>query len=115
MFIAYAVVAILLALGLLGSAQAKLTKKPQIVEGFGKLGVPPSWFPALASAEIAGAVGLVVGLWVVALGIAASIGIILYFVGAVSTHLRAHDRRLAPPVLMGLIGVAALTLRILSL
>ena len=115
MSVAYAVVAIALAAALVMSATAKLTRQPRIVEAIAGLGVPVSWFPPLAAAEIAGAVGLVVGLWVPAVGIAAGIGVVLYFVGAVTFHVRANDRELAAPVVLGLLAVAATVLRILSL
>ncbi|MFJ9249128.1 DoxX family protein [Streptomyces sp. NPDC101776] len=60
--------------------------------------------------------GLVVGLWWGALGIAAAVGLTLYFVGVVGAHLRVGDSKGSPPAgvlalvavgLMGL-GVAAL-------
>jgi DoxX-like family len=57
---------------------------------------------------------LLVGLWVPAIGVAAAIGVILYFIGAVSFHVRAHDTGLVPPVVIGLLGVAALVLRLAS-
>jgi DoxX-like family len=55
-----------------------------------EVGVPRSWLPALGTAKLAGAVGLVIGLvGLPALGIAAAGGLVLFFVGAVVTHLRA--------------------------
>ena len=45
----------------------------------------------MGAVKLAGAAGLVVGLLGLrALGIAAAVGLILFFVGAVVTHLRAH-------------------------
>ena len=56
-----------------------------------EVGVPRSWLPALGAVKLAGAAGLVVGLLgVPALGVAAAAGLVLFFVGAVVTHLRAH-------------------------
>jgi hypothetical protein len=56
-----------------------------------EVGVPRSWLPALGAAKLAGAAGLVVGLLgLPALGIAAGVGLVLFFVGAVATHLKAH-------------------------
>lgn len=112
MFVATVVVSVLLALAALGSGMGKLTKQPKIVESLTGLGVPSSWFPFLALAEIAGAVGLLVGLGVAPLGIAAAIGLIAYFVGAVLTHIKAKDKNFAPPAVLALIAVAALVLRI---
>lgn len=54
------------------------------------VGVPRSWLTALGAAKLAGAIGLVVGLLVMpGLGIAAAVGLVLYFVGAVLAHIRA--------------------------
>jgi hypothetical protein len=115
MYIAFVVIAVLLAVALLGSAAGKLTKQPKVVETIGGLGVPLSWFPRLALAEIAGAVGLIIGLWIPALGIAAGVGIVLYFVGAVIAHVRAHDSGLAAPVVLGALAAAVVVLRSLTL
>lgn len=115
MFIATVVVSVLLALAAIGSAAAKLTKNPKVVENLTKVNVPMSWLPRLAVAEIAGGVGLLVGLAVPAIGIAAAIGLILYFVGAVITHVKASDKELAPPAMFALLGVAALVLRIVTM
>src|SRR5713101_3977743 len=69
----------------------KLARSPQMVELIGGLGVPLSWFPWLATAEFAGAVGLVVGFFVAPIGIAAGVGLVLYAAGAITTHVRAGD------------------------
>jgi hypothetical protein len=72
-------------------------------------------FPVLAASETAGAAGLIIGLWFAPLGIAAGVGVVLYFTGAVITHLRAHDREFASPLVMGVMGAGAVALRLLSL
>lgn len=82
---------VLLALALLVSAAAKLRRVPQLVDGLTSLGVPLGLFPFLAACEIAGAGGLLIGLWYPPLGITAAIGLVLYFVGAVGAHLRNSD------------------------
>lgn len=53
-------------------------------------GVPRSWWPWLSAAKAAGALGLLVGLLVPAVGVAAGIGLVLYFIGAEITVLRAR-------------------------
>jgi uncharacterized membrane protein YphA (DoxX/SURF4 family) len=116
MSIAYGVTAVLLALLLLVSAAAKLARRPKgVVDGFIALGVQPGALPLLAACEIAGAVGLVLGLWYPPLGIAAAIGVVLYFVGAVGAHLRKNDfKGLPSPSVLLAIGAAALVLRVVS-
>ncbi|MGW0754356.1 DoxX family protein [Streptomyces sp. NPDC002587] len=114
MFIAYAVVGGLLALVLATSATLTLQRNDQIVASMHKVQVPDSWLPRLATLKAVGAIGLVAGLWITPLGIAAAIGVTLYFVGAVIAHLRAGDFELAPAAALTAIAAAALTLRVLS-
>ncbi|MDX2562563.1 DoxX family protein [Streptomyces sp. NPDC005389] len=114
MFIGYVVVAALLALALSASAFLTFTRNPQIVGNMTKLDVPESWLPRLATLKAAGALGLLAGLAVPALGGAAAIGVTLYFIGALITHLRAKDYEVAPVVVITLLAIAALVLRTAS-
>ncbi|WP_411075425.1 DoxX family protein [Streptomyces sp. cmx-4-7] len=114
MFISYAVVAVLLTLGLLASAFATLTRNPRVAGIMTGLGVPESWFPWLAAAKAAGAAGLLVGLAVPALGVAAAVGVVLYFIGALVTHLRVKDYEIGAVVVLALVAAAALILRVAS-
>jgi hypothetical protein len=63
---------------------------------------------------VAGALGLIIGLWVPALGVAAGVGVVLYFIGAVVAHLRADDSNIGPALALGLVAVAAVVLRLIS-
>jgi hypothetical protein len=115
MSLAYGIVGIALGLMVLFSAYAKLTRNQQLVDGLTGLGVPLGMFPFLAACEIAGAAGLVIGIWWAPLGIAAAVGLVLYFVGAVGTHLRKSDfKGTTNAAVMLLASVAVLILRILS-
>ncbi|MCX5608054.1 DoxX family protein [Streptomyces sp. NBC_00047] len=114
MFIAYAVVGGLLALVLTASATFTLQRNDQIVASMRKVQVPDSWLPRLATLKAAGAIGLVAGLWFTPLGIAAAIGVTLYFIGAVISHLRVKDYELAPAAVLAVVAAAALILRVLS-
>ncbi|CAM5533949.1 DoxX family protein [Streptomyces aurantiogriseus] len=53
-------------------------------------GVPRSWWLWLGVAKAAGAAGLLVGLLVPVIGALAAAGLVLYFLGAVVTVLRAR-------------------------
>jgi hypothetical protein len=53
---------------------------------------------------------VLVGLAVPLIGTAAAIGVILFFIGAVITHLRIRDHAIAPPVGFGLLAVTTLVL-----
>ncbi|MFJ8661265.1 DoxX family protein [Streptomyces sp. NPDC093795] len=114
MFIGYVVVAALLAFALSASAFLTFTRNPQIVGSMTKLDVPDTWLPRLATLKAAGALGLLAGLAVPLLGGAAAIGVFLYFIGALVTHLRAKDYELAPVAVLTVLAVAALVLRIAS-
>lgn len=116
MYVAYVVVAVLFALMLAGSGRGKLVREKRVTETITGLGVPLSWFVPLALLEIAAAVGLLAGIFYRPLGIAAGIGAILYFVGAVIAHLRANDTKgtVAPGVML-LFSVAPVALGFLSL
>jgi hypothetical protein len=67
------------------------------------------WMVPFGTLLAAGAVGLVTGLAVPALGMAAAIGLVLYFMCAVTAHLRAGDRAVGGAVFFLLLAVAALT------
>ncbi|SED02555.1 DoxX family protein [Streptomyces sp. TLI_105] len=114
MFIAYVVVAGLLALASAGSAFMTFTKNPQVVGSMAKVGVAEGALPWLATAKAAGALGLLAGLFVPLLGQAAAVGLVLYFAGAVISHLRVKDFELAPAAVLALIAATALVLRIAS-
>lgn len=75
------------------SGVAALVHFKPILPGMARLGVPESWltFP-IGTLKTAGALGLLVGLaGVPPIGMAAATGLILFFVCAVYTHVRAGD------------------------
>lgn len=114
MFIATTVVSALLAAVLLVSARGKLARDPAQMKTMEHVGFPADRVWLLASAEAAGTVGLVGGLFWWPLGIAAAAGVILYFVGATGAHLRVRDWQVTAPVVLLAAGAAALVLRALS-
>ncbi|MER6200845.1 DoxX family protein [Streptomyces sp. NPDC001586] len=93
------------------SAASVFFKARWVVEPMVEYGVPRSWWNLLGAAKAAGAAGLVAGVFVPALGIAAAIGIALYFTGAVITVLRAKSyAHVAFPLIYAAPAVVALTL-----
>jgi hypothetical protein len=84
-----------------------------IMPGMANAGVPVSWltFP-IGTLKTAGALGLTAGLAYRPLGISAAIGLVLFFVCAVYTHIRASDYSLQFGLAIGFLGldVAALAL-----
>jgi hypothetical protein len=114
MFIAAAIISGLLAATLTMSARGKLVNDDRVMAVMTKVGFPRDKVWLLATAELAGALGLVAGLFWWPIGVAASAGVILYFLGAVAAHLRVHDKRLEGATVLLLVAVAALVLRAVS-
>lgn len=115
MFIATVIVSALVALAALGSGLGKLTKNPQAIEPLKAVGVPDSWPPLLGSLEVAGGLGVIVGLWWAPIGIAAAAGLSLYFLGAIVAHVRAKDPKFQPAAGLFVLSVVALVLRIVTM
>ena len=111
MFTVLLVVVIVFAVALLASAGSKLMKQESQLKTMRTVGFPLDKLWLLAGAEIAGAAGLVIGLFWWPLGVAAAIGLILYFLGAITSHLRVRDPGWPPAVGMLVVSVAALVLR----
>ena len=79
-----------------------------------KVGVSESWLTTLGILKAAGALGLLIGIRVPLIGIAAAVGLVLFFVGAIVTHLRARDYSFGLAVVFLLLAIAALVLRLAS-
>jgi hypothetical protein len=78
--------------------------------------LPLRFFPALAFLELAGAAGILIGLWLEPLGVAAAVGLVAYFLGALTGHLRVPDtKNLAMSLPALVLSVAALVLRLVTL
>ncbi|WP_340683312.1 DoxX family protein [Amycolatopsis coloradensis] len=91
MFTAYLIVAIVAIASNAGIAAADLARAPFVLKNSAEVNVPESWIPALASLKAAGAAGLLLGLLGVPfLGTAAAVGLVLFYLGAVLTHVRAR-------------------------
>jgi uncharacterized membrane protein YphA (DoxX/SURF4 family) len=111
MFIAAAIVSSLLALALIASGRGKLVRDAQVMKIMTTVGVPEDKLWLLATAEIAGAAGIVAGLFWWPIGVVAATGVVIYFVGAITSHVRVKDRKFAPALVMLLAAVAVLALR----
>ena len=116
LFIAYLVVAPLVAVMMAISASGKLTLIPGAVHTIHDVvGVPLSLFPLLAAAEIAGGLGLLAGMFWPRLGVLAGAGLVLYFVGAMVGHILVGDwAGLKAPITPLLLSTTALLLRLRS-
>ena len=112
MFTAYVVVTLLAAAANLFSATLGFIRFQQVLINMAKAGVSESWITMLGILKAAGAIGLLVGIGVPVIGTAAAVGLVLFFVGAIVTHLRAHDYSFGLAVVFLLLAVAALVLRL---
>lgn len=114
MFVAYIIVTLLAAAANVYAAANDFTRPDWLLANMNKLGVQQSLLPTLGILKAAGAVGLVIGIWVPLIGIASAVGLTLFFIGAVITHLRARDYSLGNgvPIVFLAIVVAALLLRV---
>lgn len=106
------IASILLALVATASAVPKLTSTRQMLDEATHLGIPRTGYVVIGALELAAAAGLLAGLAVSPLGIAAAGGLVLMMTGAVISHLRAGDRAaaLAPALGVGLLSAATLAL-----
>ena len=86
----YIVLTVFSALWVGFSAFSLLRGASWVTESLTEYGVPRTWWPWLGTAKAAGALGLLAGLAVPAVGVAAAVGLVLYFTGAVITVLRAR-------------------------
>ncbi|MFE9443363.1 DoxX family protein [Streptomyces sp. NPDC006602] len=115
MSVAHTVVTLLAAAMVAYSGVVVLTRTEWITKALTDYRVPQAWWPWLGAAKVAGAVGLLVGLFVPVIGMAAGIGLVLYFTGAIVTVVRARWYSHIPfPLVYAAPVVAAMTLGALS-
>jgi DoxX-like family len=114
MFTAYLIVTILAAAANAFSATLDFIRYKQVLINMAKAGVPESWITMLGALKAAGALGLLIGILVPLIGTAAAVGLVLFFVGAIITHLRERDYSFGLAVVFLLLAVAALVSRLAS-
>ena len=114
MFTAYLIVTLPAAAANIFSATLDFIRYKQVLINMAKTGVSESWLTMLGILKAAGAIGLLVGIGVPLIGTAAAVGLVLFFVGAIITHLRARDYSFGLAVAFLLLAVAALALRLAS-
>jgi xanthosine utilization system XapX-like protein len=90
MFAAYIIVTVLAARANIFAAASDFIRPQWLLTNMTRVRVPRSWLPTLAILKAAVALGLLVGIRVPLIGVAAALGLIFFFVGAIITHLRAR-------------------------
>lgn len=95
------------------TAVRKLGHVDAVVATYRRVGVPEDKLNYLAYTLLAGATGLVAGIWWPPIGVIAATALIVYFVLAIGAHLRSRDSRNAPtPLLYLALAVATLILQL---
>ncbi|MET7332197.1 DoxX family protein [Nonomuraea sp. NPDC005650] len=91
MSVAVVVLSILLGLLFVGTGGIKVLGLPQSLAIRDHLGLRPGLWRLIGVCESAGGAGLLVGLAVPLLGVAASIGLVVLMVGAIVSRIRVSD------------------------
>jgi hypothetical protein len=111
----YIIVIILAAGANIYAAINDFTRAEWVLANMTRLGVPHHWMMLLGTLKAAGALGLLLGIGIPPIGFAASVGLVLFFVGAIVSALRANwYAHLPNPVAFLLLAVASLAMRLVS-
>jgi uncharacterized membrane protein YfhO len=114
-FIGYVVVAVLAAAMNVWAASMDFRRAEMAVTNASKVEVPSSWVIPLGALKFAGALGLIAGIVVPLIGVAAAAVLILFFVCAIFAHLRVSWYATLPfPIAFLLLALCALALRLTS-
>jgi hypothetical protein len=115
-FVVCIVVSAVLAFLVMGMGAAQLNGVPQAVEVMKRVGA--GRFVRLSGILLLlAALGLIVGLFWAPIGVAASAGLVLYFLIAVGFHIKIHDSigQILNPLVPAAISALALWLRIATM
>lgn len=112
MFSAYVVVTVMTIAANAWAAAADFSRAGFVLANSGELGISPSWIPLLGALKAAGAAGLLLGLLGARpIGVAAAAGLVLFFAGAVTVHVRARVfHNIAAPGGFLVLAIASLVL-----
>ncbi|MGW4847827.1 DoxX family protein [Nocardia brasiliensis] len=108
MHIAALILSVLLAVAMLHSGVMKFVRPVWIRRFADAVHLSDAQLTVLGSLQIAATIGLVWGIWFPPFAIAAAIGLVLYFSGAIVVHLRTGDRNLSGATVFLLLSLATL-------
>lgn len=116
MFIVTVVLAILLALSFAAAGGPKVVGAKSAMEGADHLHIPHNAYRGIGVLELLAVVGLLAGLAVWPLGVAAGAGLVLLMIGAVITHIRVGDKiaQFGPAVALGVLALVEVVVRAMS-
>jgi DoxX-like family len=116
MFATYVVVTGLAAAANIYAATVDFARAEWILANMTAYGVPHSWLSPLGAVKAAGALGLLIGIGVPVIGIAAAAGLVLFFTGAFATVVRSHCYADIPyPTIWFLLAAGSLASRLAAL
>jgi uncharacterized membrane protein YphA (DoxX/SURF4 family) len=112
----FVTISLLLAAACLFPALGKLLGHPKMRQSAQHFGIRWPRYRLIGVAELAAAAGILAGLWLHPLGIAAAAGMILLLTGALITHRRAADsgKEMAPALIDLAITIAYLAIALTS-
>lgn len=112
---AYLTVIVLAAAANLYAGISDFTRPPWLLANMTRLEVEQRWLPTLGILKILGGLGLLVGIALPQIGMAAAAGLIIYFIGAMVTVLRARWYANLPfPLTWFALAVGSFVLRLLG-
>lgn len=99
-----------------GLGLAKILGRAGMPERAAHVGLSAAAYRRIGVLEVLAALGLLVGLILPAVGIAAASGLVLLLLGAVGVHLRNGDevRRVAPAVVLAVLAAAYLAAAVVA-
>ncbi|MGI9171248.1 MAG: DoxX family protein [Candidatus Nanopelagicus sp.] len=100
----------LLSFAAIGSAISKLLKVPDVMALMSAVGVKPNQVRTLALLEIAGGLGVILGIWNKELALLSTICLSLYFIGAISAHLKSKSRIADAGAAIGIFVISVITI-----
>jgi hypothetical protein len=115
MFTVYIIVTTLAAAANTFAAIVDFRRPQWVVDNITRSGESYSWLFPLGALKAAGALGLLVGIAVPVIGVAAAVGLVLFFFGAIAVVMRARWYSHLPwPSTYLLLAVGSLALRLLA-
>ncbi|MGW4771904.1 DoxX family protein [Nocardia sp. NPDC004278] len=114
MHITALILSVLLGLAMLQSGVMKFVRPVWIRQFAEAVHLTNSQLSVLGSLQIAATVGLIGGIWFPPFAIAAAIGLVLYFAGAIVAHIRSGDRNMLGAVVFLVFSIATLVVLFLN-
>ncbi|PXX60850.1 DoxX-like protein [Nocardia tenerifensis] len=109
------ILSVLLAAAMLQSGAMKFVRPAWILKFSQAVHITTAQLTALGSLQIAATIGLVWGIWFPPFALAAAIGLVLYFVGAIVAHIRAGDRNILGATVFLALSIATSVVLVLDI